>query len=712
MTHPLLLSARRIGGIVLMALVFPVASTLAAQEWIVVDTFADGETQGAWTVDDGMVHEVRSGDVGHYLFTASATGNTHRAHVILPQPVSAGKVTIAFDFFAPGGNSLNQVGFGAGSADMVERSTWASVGGSNRFQMADRTPGAFDFAERFPQFLAKAGDWSTDVLAPTVPGVWYNLWIVYDLDAGEFSFYSRRADAESEAAEFRGQWPFVGPTAAEDYAEISRFAIAGGGTGNPDAPTLGGRFANIHMAVGENLSLTPASIQLDPPAWQAVDTFFGSSPNADWAGDLNQFHLDFSEGYLHMLPTAGTGSPRGGLIRAELPQTVQSGIFTVTFDFFINGPSTSRSDVSFAAVGDAQLAATDPWGQRGGATRLGTFGPPPQAFRAFSPPSTVAIPGSEVQEQWYHAWIVYNTTAQRIDFHYAPFGSGAPPGTPAASWSFDPQVDYSNFTHFVVGLDRPTSTGLRLGNIYFAADELLTLSPTAGTFTPIEEIFALQPSDTTVRVDSTARFSAALTGPQHWDLRWQISLDHGLTFSDLPENPLDTFTGTTTAELVVNPASEALESTRFRLKVSSQTGQAFSQPVRLYLRTHPTLAEWAADQGLSPGQSAPGFRHTGIGLTTLEAFAFGLNPMEAILPSQMPTLQREGNELLLRYRRNIAVHGLSFVIETSTDLVAWHTAEGADQLLFHEGETIEVREAAFTNDGQPRFLRLRLEVAE
>lgn len=697
-----------------LALCLPLLSplSLSAQAWIIVDTFEGGEPQGTWTVDDGLIHEVRSGDVGHHLFTASATGNTHRAHVILPQPVSSGKVTIAFDFYAPGGNSLNQVGFGAGSADMVERSWWAAVGGNNRFQMVDRTPGAVDFPDRFPQFLAKAGDWSTDVLAPTVLGFWYNLWIVYDLDAGDFSLYSRRADAESEAAQFRGQWPLVGPTAPEDYAEISRFAIAGGGTGNPDAPALGGRFANIHMAIGENLSLTPTSIQLDPPAWQPVDTFFGSSPNADWAGDFDQFNLDFSEGYLQMLPTAQTGSPRGGSIHVELPQNVETGVFTVTFDFFINGPSTSRSDVSFAAVGDAQLESADNWIRRGDWTRLGTFGAAPQVFRAFSPVNTVAIPGAQVQEHWYHAWIVYNLNEQRIDFHYASFGSAAPSGTPAASWPFDPQVDYSNFTHFIVGLDRPTSTGLRLGNLYFAADELLTLSPTAGTFMPIGEIFADQPEDTTARVGSAARFSADLTDPQRWDLRWQISLDDGQTFSDLAENAMGIFTGTATPELVLSPASDSLGGTLFRLRVRSAVGQVFSLPARLTLRTHPTMAEWAADQGLSPEQSAPGFRHSGIGLTTLEAFAFGLNPTEAVHSSQLPTLHREAGELRFRYRRNTAVEGLAFTVETSSDLTAWHPAEGPVTLLADEGENVELRQSVFIDNGEPRFLRIRLEITD
>ncbi|MCC5839169.1 MAG: hypothetical protein JJT96_03510 [Opitutales bacterium] len=471
----------------LAAFSVPLAS---AQEWVVVDTFAGGAPQDSWTFSSGFANEVRSSDAGNYLFVTSATGNTERASVVLPQTVSSGKVTIAFDFFAPGGRSLNQVGFGAGSAAMVARGAWAGVGLQNRFQMVDRTVGATEFLDKIPQFLAKAGvalgdvEWTIDILEPTLQGVWYNIWVVYDLDDMEVSLFARRANADTEDAVHRGTWDLAGATVAEDFAEISRFALGAGGSGNTDAPALGGQFANIYMAVGENLNLTPTAIVLDPPSWQAVDTFVGAMPNATWEGDLEKFNLDFSEGYLHMLPTAQTDSPRGESIYTALPEEVEFGVFTVTFDFLINAPSTSRSDVSFAAVGTAQLESTDNWVRRGGDTRLGTFGAAPQAFRAFSPPTTIAIPGAQVAEQWYHAWVVYNLAQRRIDFHYAPFGAAAPSGEPAASWAFDAQVDYSNFTHFIVGLDRPTSTGLRLGNLYFVADELLTLSPTAGTFTP------------------------------------------------------------------------------------------------------------------------------------------------------------------------------------------------------------------------------------
>lgn len=464
------------------------ATSLAAQEWVVVDTFAGGQPQGNWTFNQGFVHEIRATDFGYSIFYTSVGVGTSNANVTLPQAVSSGKVTIAFDFFAPGGRSLNQVGFGAGSSAMVARGAWGGVGLENRFQMVDRTVGATEFRDKIPQFLAKAGgpstdaEWTIDLLDPTVQGFWYNIWIVYDLGAGEFSLYARRADAESEEAVHRGTWAFRGANAAEDFAQISHFALGAGLSGNQEAPALGGLLANIYMAIGENLSLTPTAVVLDPPSWQAVDTFAGAMPNATWEGDLDKFNLDFSGGYLHMLPTAQTGSPRGESIYTALPQEVEFGVFTVTFDFLINGPSANRSDVSFAAVGTAQLESTDNWIRRGDRTRLGTFGGTPQAFRAFAPPSTIAIPGAEVADQWYHAWIVYNLAQQRIDFHYAPFGSGAPSGTPAASWTFDPQVDYSNFTHFIVGMDRPTSTGLRLGNLYFAADELLTLSPTAGDF--------------------------------------------------------------------------------------------------------------------------------------------------------------------------------------------------------------------------------------
>ncbi|MCC5841498.1 MAG: SUMF1/EgtB/PvdO family nonheme iron enzyme [Opitutales bacterium] len=562
-----------------------------AQEWVVVDTFAGGAPQGSWTFSSGFAREVRSSDAGNYLFVTSATGNTERASVVLPQTVSSGKVTIAFDFFAPGGRSLNQVGFGAGSAAMVARGAWAGVGLQNRFQMVDRTPGATEFLDKIPQFLAKVGvasgdvEWTIDILEPTLQGVWYNIWVVYDLDGMEVSLFARRANADTEDAVHRGTWDLAGATVAEDFAEISRFALGAGGSGNTDAPALGGQFANFYMAVGENLNLTPTAIVLDPHSWQAVDTFAGAIPHATWEGDLEKFDLDFSGGYLHMLPTAQTGSPRGESIYTALPEEVEFGVFTVTFDFLINAPSTSRSDVSFAAVGTAQLESTDNWVRRGGNTRLGTFGAAPQAFRAFSPASTIAIPGAEVAEQWYHAWVVYNLAQRRIDFHYAPFGAAAPSGEPAASWAFDAGVDYRNFTHFIVGLDRPTSTGLRLGNLYFVADELLTLSPTAGTFGPSTEphLITSHPADVTVAETGTAVFSVGVNGPAEVSYRWQSSFDGGESFANLPDGGFfgATLSGAFTETLTVSSAPLMLDGMVFRVRVTAGDSEVFSDPATL-----------------------------------------------------------------------------------------------------------------------------------
>jgi hypothetical protein len=221
--------SRRRGWLTVFACASLLITPLSAQEWVVVDTFADGEPQGTWTFNSGFTTQFRpTGIDGVYSLWYTSVGvGTSTGNVLLPESVSSGKVTIAFDFFAPGGRSLNQVGFGAGSAAMVARGAWAGVGLANRFQMVDRTSGATDFRDKIPQVLVKAGEasadveWTVDLLDPTVQGVWYNLWIVYDLEPGEFSLYARRADAPSEEPIHRGTWQFRGANIAEDFAQIS-----------------------------------------------------------------------------------------------------------------------------------------------------------------------------------------------------------------------------------------------------------------------------------------------------------------------------------------------------------------------------------------------------------------------------------------------------------------------------------------------------------
>ncbi|MCC5807554.1 MAG: hypothetical protein JJU00_14620 [Opitutales bacterium] len=445
----------------------------------------------------------------------SSTGNTVAAWVSLgdglvgvgADPFNPAEVflgTIAFDFYLPPGKVQNQTGFSAGSAAMVARTGWNAVGTSNRFQTANP----------FPQNLVKAGEWTTDVLAPTLTGVWYNLWLVYDLAEGEFSLYGRRADAGDIEPAHLGTWEFTGNNAEEDYAVLEYFSIGAGGIednnfppGGTAASALGGVYANLHTFVGTeaNLTPTPATIQVDSPEWQVIDTFAEGAPSAAWGGDVGDMVLDFSEGYLDLRSDVQLGSfarpAQSRSIYVELPETATAEdsppIFTVTFDLNIKGPVGETNSFGFGVVGtqadtfdeEGDLEETgvseitlSGYNRRGADDHFGTFGTGAQNL-VKREDAAVILPSS-ARDAWYQVWLVYNAAYQTVDVYVAPDGEGAPA---EPTQSYDLAVDRKEFSHLVLGHDTSDHPGVKFGNIYVARGDLLTLSPTAGVFVPASD---------------------------------------------------------------------------------------------------------------------------------------------------------------------------------------------------------------------------------
>ncbi|MCC5805782.1 MAG: immunoglobulin domain-containing protein [Opitutales bacterium] len=896
------------GLIVSMALLFPLLPPLAAQGWQVVDTFADGQPQAFWMTSPSA--NVTYSSEGLHLRTDS--GWPENAATRLPITVTSGKATIAFEMYLPEGAAPNETGFGAGSMAMLSRPVgWQRTGGNNRFQTANAAP----------QNLVKATEWGTDLLDPTLGGTWYAIWMVYDLDAFTVSLHADPVSDDPPAQPtHRGTWALTGANAAQDYSEITHLAFATGGWPEPPdgyvaQDSLGGIYRNIYASEGENLTQPIASEPVAPDPvdgeWTAVETVRWGMPEAEWGGDVDRLHVDFSDGYLHLRPTENTHHSAAWV---ELPEDLSSGQFTVTFDFYLNGPEGVRTDMRFDVVGDASM----PYFSRivPGTNSIGATGPPHAQALRHSSSTTAAIPVTQVQENWYHFWVHYDIDEERIDFYYAPLGSQPTNAVPAATWSFatrDPELVGTNFRYFTVSLSSPGNPGVRIGNLHFSEGERLTLSPTAGTFEAFVDAFAAQPVDTAAIIGSSAQLNAELTEPDRWSLRWQVSfdggsgftdladnsgftgtatpglilhdvttflddlvfrlrataedgeiqfsdsvvltvvtappvitfstadrtvpsgealvlaatveggpaatmrwqrsadggetfedipdeapfsgvfgpaltinpaemaldghifrivatneagttsswgahvtvlpppavpsilaqpedqsvryshaaafeiaveahppeairwqlsLDGGISFADLSENAFGIFTGTATPNLVMNAASAFFDGIHLRARVYNSVGQTFTEAAQLTLRENPTLAEWAGDIGLPPDQRGPRHRHGSLGLTTLEAFAFGLHPEEHVLPSHLPHLHRADGELRLRYRRNIAVHGLSFLVEVSPDLAAWTVVDVEDHLVGRDGESVEVREAAFEDGGEDLFLRLRLAIPE
>ncbi len=457
----------------------------AAAEWVPADMSPEN-----WEVGPG-VSAVHLGPSTVHVVTED--GMTAAAYLDLgdalasvgTDPFSGDAIigTIAFDFYLPPTDRLeHQTGFQAGSFAMRQRTHWNAVGGSDRFQTANT----------YPQNLVKAGEWTSDLLSPTLNGVWYNMWLVSDLQTGKFSLYARRADADGEPLLHRGTWSYGGVNAQEDFSALEYFVIGAGGIAEPPdgytaGDALGGVYANIHTYAGPepNLTLTPGSIQVGEAEWEVVETFAGGVPAAAWDGDLDDMVLDFSGGYLDLRSDVQLSifhRPfQSRSIFVELPESVASApVFTVTFDLNIKGPEEEANLFGFGIVGDDRIGL-DGYARRGGDDQFGVFGGTAQDLIKRGD-SGVILPSS-ARDEWYQVWLVYNTASNTVDVYAAPDGEGAP-ASPTQSYSFEHA--HENFRYLVLGHDTSEHPGVKFGNIHFAAAELLTLSPTAGEFAPEE----------------------------------------------------------------------------------------------------------------------------------------------------------------------------------------------------------------------------------
>jgi len=449
---------------------------LSAQDWQVVDTFPDGEPEGTWA-SNGLPN-VSTAEGYLSLRPTEGSNVTSTFYVELPQSFTSGKVTIAFDFYLPdGGASLNAAGFGVGSMAQAAGSGWGATGNRNRFQSVGDTS---------PQNLAKVPEWESDIFGTTELGVWYNIWLVYDLDASPntVTAVTKMADLPMEEGNLITTTFEFNDTNNDDWSSIDVFAT---GIGLQDvAPegqeawdATGARFDNIYVSASENLTEKPVSVDFP---WVEVDTFDEESPDATWSVQEG-ITVDFTDNLLFV-----TGTQMNAGLSTALPMVSdmrQS--MTLTFDMMLPAGGTGLNHIQFGVVGADQEAAS---GAEffGGNDRFITFGiNSPQALANFGqwPPSLGPdLLGGTQLDTWYHVWLVYDGTANRVDFYAVPMGDPVDsvelPGEPVAS--FDLEVDYAAFSHFVLGVAQGGGDGVYLDNIYQSLGRNITLSPTAGDF--------------------------------------------------------------------------------------------------------------------------------------------------------------------------------------------------------------------------------------
>ena len=104
-------------------------------------------------------------------------------------------------------------------------------------------------------------------------------------------------------------------------------------------------------------------------------------------------------------------------------------------------------------------------------------------------------------------------------------------------------------------------------------------------------------------------------------------------------------------------------------------------------------------------------RHGPGSITTLEGYAFGMDPRTATGDDLLHIEREPGdpNQVRLTYRVHTEAADASVTLETSFDLDAWETAAPSTEKVLSESDGVEIREATFdTNDG-PTFFRARID---
>jgi len=448
------------------------AVSLNAADWQLIDKFDGGEPQAEWTSVGTPVFDFSANSLK--LTLAPGSNSTSTATVLFPQAFSTGKFTVTFDLYLPAGALQNQVGFGVGSASQRATTGWGPIGNRNRFQTV---------STNIPQNLTKVPIWDGDVMGTTAQGTWYNIWLVYDLDADPktVTAYTKRAVDGMETV-LATPFTFDG-TDNDDWSAVDHFGVGIGAmdltplpAGVTPADSLGGIFDNIYVAAGENLTLSPTAIA---PAWTLIDDFAGGAPRADWGGDLDDLDIAFTGDALSVKGKAGKSRVR---MHTALPQTVTSGNFTVAFELTLPGPTTSPNHALFSVVGGTQLAASDALQRLGGNDFFLTFGStPPQKLTKYTQ-WTADLLNPTVQEQTYQIWLVYDTDALTVDFYAAPLG-GDLPAAPSASYAL--ASSYTDFSHVQFGAFMGGGTGMKVDNIFFAPAKLITVPEGSGPL-PIE----------------------------------------------------------------------------------------------------------------------------------------------------------------------------------------------------------------------------------
>jgi alpha-tubulin suppressor-like RCC1 family protein len=258
------------------------------------------------------------------------------------------------------------------------------------------------------------------------------------------------------------------------------------------------------------------------------------------------------------------------------------------------------------------------------------------------PPSITAQP---------HAQVINNGQTATLSVAASGFGLGYQWYQGASGTTTNP-IDGATSVNFTTpALTAAASYWVRVSN------EGGTVNSATASITVITPpVITTQPPSISIPSGTTALLSVTASGTAPLSYQWYEGVS-GTTTSPV--------SGATSASFTT-PALTADAS--YWVRVSNGAGYTDSQTATAFVLQ--TFASWVASNGLSGASAEANACPAGDGIPNLLKFALGLDP-DQIASSGLYGLAQGNGALVFRYTRPTTITGISYIVETSTDLVNW-----------------------------------------
>jgi pectate lyase len=228
------------------------------------------------------------------------------------------------------------------------------------------------------------------------------------------------------------------------------------------------------------------------------------------------------------------------------------------------------------------------------------------------------------------------------------------------------------------GLEDIVHSGAGAGKLAWSKDNWLKTS-----YAGSAPVILASPASQTVSAGTNVSLSVAATGAAPLAYQW---------FKD--DAALDNQNDAT-----LNLASvQAAQAGSYRVIVSNPYGDTASESATLTIGQN--FASWIAAQGLTGPDAAPDADYDGDGLSNAFEFATGTSPI-AVDASAPLTFTSSGDDLVFRFTHPLGLLGVTYHVETSTDLVNW-APSGVAPVVESTTENAETLAVSFPA-GQPEF---------